>query len=373
MMNRIKAIALLAPLSFYYLTVNAQKASPEDSVKELEKVQMQEYFKKRPLVLPQADLSFLAGYQNQIYKRRLDSLQKTVPLTYNQHVQNYIDLYISKYKKQIGKVVGLSKYYFPIFEKALKEMGIPDEIKFITVLESSLNPHAVSHAGAKGLWQFMSGTAKSYGLQMNQYVDERKDPVQASYAAATYFKDTYKQFGDWLLAIAAYNCGTSIVLKAIQRSGGIADFWRIRPYLPKQTQNYVPAYIATNYMMNYYKKYGITPSMVNFNMATEIIWVNKVVSLAGFAKAAHIDIGTLSALNPSYNKQIIHGSSADPKPLVTPLLSKQVYSSIYDVLNPSETYPQNHHHHVTKTRTQHTHSSSKHTLKRKTRHNHFHR
>lgn len=335
-MNRVKRVFLLIGVLFNCFGGKAQQIIPNSSITESEKTQMEEFFKKRPLVLPQADLGFLSGYQNPVYKRRLDSLQKIVPMTYNRHVQGYIDLYSSKYKQRISKVVGLSKYYFPIFEKALKDIGIPDEIKFLTVLESSLDPHAVSQSGAKGLWQFMSGTAKSYGLKVNQYVDERKDPVQASYAAATYLKDTYKQFGDWLLAIAAYNCGASIVTKAIEKAGGIADFWHIRPYLPKQTQNYVPAFIATNYMMSYYKKYDIMPMPIVFNTATEAIQVNRVVSLARFAKAAQVDLNTLIVLNPAHNRQTIYASTTNPQTLVSPVLSKQVYDAVYEVLNTSE-------------------------------------
>lgn len=278
--------------------------------------------------------------QNKVYKRRLDSLQKTIPLTCNKYVQNHIDSYIAtpSRKKQVGKLVGLSKYYFPIFEKALREVGVPDEIKFITIMESALDPHAASYAGAIGLWQFMSATAKGYGLRMDSYVDERKDPIQASYAAATYLKDVYNQFGDWLLALAAYNCGTSVVLKAIEKSGGVADFWHIRPYLPKQTQNYIPAFIATNYVMNYYKKHDIAPLAIGLNKLTEAILVHNVVSLSSIAKAANLDLAVLRTLNPSYKKHIINGSKTQPKLLITPVLSQHVYAPIYDVLNTKMVY-----------------------------------
>ena len=191
------------------------------------------------------------SFQDLIYKRRLDSLEKSVPLNYNEHVQGYINIYLNR-KEQIGKMLGLSKYYFPIFEKALLEAGLPDELKFLTVIESTLNPQAVSRSGAVGPWQFMYTTAKGYGLVMDSYVDERKDPVKASYAAAHYFVDAYKRIGDWLLTIAAFNCGTGAVTRAIERSGGIPDFWKVRSFLPKETQNYVPAFIATVYAMNYY-------------------------------------------------------------------------------------------------------------------------
>ena len=276
----------------------------------------------------------LHSYQNLVYKRRLDSLELSVPLTYNEHVQNYIDIYVFKRKEQIGKMLGLSKYYFPIFERSLREVGIPDEIKFLTVIESALNPHAVSRSGAVGPWQFMYTTAKGYGLVMDGYVDERKDPVQASRAAAVYLKDAYNRLGDWLLAIAAFNCGTGAVTRAIARSGGEADFWKVRPFLPRETQNYVPAFIATVYAMNYYQKHDITPREAGFSVFTDVIDVNRLVSFASIAKAADIDLDELRALNPSYKKQIVNGTPHSPKRLVIPAVGKQLYASLYDVLNP---------------------------------------
>lgn len=283
-------------------------------------------FKSTSLEIP--SLSF----QSLVYKRRLDSLQKSVTLDYNEHVQSYINIYLDR-KEQIGKMLGLSKYYFPIFEKALKEAGLPDELKFLTVIESALNPHAVSKSGAVGPWQFMYTTAKGYGLVMDNYVDERKDPVKASYAAAHYFLDAYKRIGDWLLTIAAFNCGTGAVTRAIQRSGGVADFWKVRPYLPKETQNYVPAFIATVYAMNNYQNHNISLRPAEFNILTDVIPVNKTISISNIANAADLDLKELLLLNPSYKKQIVNGSSEFPKSLVIPGIKKEMYASLYDVLN----------------------------------------
>ncbi|MBC7744916.1 MAG: transglycosylase SLT domain-containing protein [Flavobacterium sp.] len=278
----------------------------------------------------------LLSYQNLVYKQRLDSLESSVKLSYNEHVQDYIDLYVFKRKTQIGKMIGLSDYYFPIFEKSLREVGIPDELKYISIVESALNPQAVSRSGAVGPWQFMYTTAKGYGLKMDNYVDERKDPVQASYAAALYLKDAYNRLGDWLLAIAAYNCGAGAVSRAITRSGGEADFWKVRPYLPRETQNYVPAFIATVYAMKYYQKHDIIAEDPGFNILTEIIDVNRVISLSNIARAANVDLSELLLLNPSYKKKIINGSPAYPKQLVIPVVEKQVYTMLYDVLNGTE-------------------------------------
>ena len=275
------------------------------------------------------------SFQDLVYKQRLDSLEKSVPLNYNEHVQRYIDIYLNR-KEQIGKMLGLSKYYFPIFEKALVEAGLPDEIKFITVIESALNPHAVSRSGAVGPWQFMYTTAKGYGLVMDAYVDERKDPVKASYAAAHYFVDAYKRIGDWLLTIAAFNCGTGAVTRAIERSGGVPDFWKVRSFLPKETQNYVPAFIATVYVMNYYQNHGIELKPASFDIFTDVIQVNRKISINRVAKAADLDPKELLVLNPSYKKQIVNGSAQFPKSLVIPRVENSVYASLYDVLNGGE-------------------------------------
>src|SRR6202007_2143582 len=173
------------------------------------------------------------------------------------YVQAEIDNYLSQ-KSDVGRELGLAKYYFPIYEKAFREAGIPDEIKYLSIVESQLNPVATSRAGATGLWQFLGSTARIYGLKMDNYVDERRDPIQSSYAAAAYLKDAYQEFGDWLLAIASYNCGKSNVIRAIEKAGA-NDFWSIRQYLPVETRGYVPAYIAITYVMNYYKQHNLIP------------------------------------------------------------------------------------------------------------------
>lgn len=276
----------------------------------------------------------ILSYQNLIFKKRLDSLQRNISLSYNEHVQKYIDTYISR-KDQIGRMLGLSEYYFPIFERALKEVGIPDELKFLTVVESSLNPQAVSRSGAVGPWQFMSETAKDYGLKMDTYTDERKDPVKASYAAAQYLMDAYKRTGDWLLTIAAFNCGTGAVTRAIEKSGGIADFWRVRPFLPLETQNYVPAYIATIYAMTFHKDHQISVKPAGFNILTDVIPVNKRISINSVAEAAGLELKELLILNPAYKKQIINGSESAPAPLVIPTVSNSAYASLYDLFNNS--------------------------------------
>jgi membrane-bound lytic murein transglycosylase D len=268
---------------------------------------------------------------NYVYKNRLDSIQKTVPLTYNQHVQDYIDIYSGR-KDMMGKMLGLSDYYFPIFAKALKTFNIPEEIKYLPIIESSMNPYAVSRVGATGLWQFMFATAKGYGLNMDNFVDERKDPVQASYAAAAYFKDAYEELGDWLLAIAAYNCGMGNVKRAMEKSNSM-DFWELRRYLPKETRNYVPAFIAAVYVMNCPDKHQIQRASSPFEKYTDTIQVNHFVSIPALAEALDMDLNVLCSLNPSYKKKIVNGTETSPKRLVIPRISLEDFTRIYEILN----------------------------------------
>jgi membrane-bound lytic murein transglycosylase D len=276
-----------------------------------------------------ADVQFFN--QNYIYKLRLDSIQKTVPLSYNEYVQHYIDIY-SKRKDMMGKMLGLSNYYFPIFEKALSAYQIPAEIKYLPIIESSMNPHAVSRVGATGMWQFMFGTAKAYSLNMDNFVDERKDPIQASYAAAAYFRDAYEELGDWLLAIAAYNCGKGNVTRAIDKAGS-RDFWTIRPFLPKETRNYVPAFIAAVYVMNYAKTHDIAFKESAINFKTDTIQVNHFISLTDVAKAINYEDEMIYGLNPSYKKKIVNGTVDSPKRLILPRVAHLNYAKLYDILN----------------------------------------
>ncbi|MBW4888691.1 LysM peptidoglycan-binding domain-containing protein [Mucilaginibacter sp. HMF5004] len=282
-------------------------------------------------------VTVVSGFQDPLSKRRLDSIKKEIPLDYNEYVQTYIDLYTRR-KDEMGRIIGLSKYYFPIYEKSFHDAGVPEEIKYLSVVESSLDPNAVSRVGATGPWQFMFATAKLYGLSMDNYIDERKDPIQASYAAAAYIKDAYLDFGDWLVAIASYNCGKGNITRAIQLAGA-SDFWSIRPYLPAETRNYVPAYIAMSYVMNYYGRHGIMPRSCDLSAKTDTIMVNKFVSLAGISTALKIDMSQLNMLNPQYKKHIINGSAAAPKRLVIPQIRKEDFAVLYNVLNDSAIAP----------------------------------
>ncbi len=288
----------------------------------------------KPSLLPDS-LSEFSASNHQVHLEKnagSDSVQQVVPKSFNLAVTQYIEA-LTKRKEQVGKMLGLSNYYFPVYEKVFKEFGLPEELKFLSVVESALNPNAVSRVGATGPWQFMFGTAKAYGLTINKDVDERKDPVQASKAAAAYLKDAFAQFDDWLLAIASYNCGKGAVARAIVKAGGKADFWAISPYLPAETRNYVPKFIATAYIMSNYQNYGISPLSPGFNTLTDVFDVVKPVSLAAVARATGIDLQELILLNPSYKKLMVKGSPTAPKSVVIPTQNQPDYAALYQVLN----------------------------------------
>ncbi|SEM06693.1 membrane-bound lytic murein transglycosylase D [bacterium A37T11] len=262
-------------------------------------------------------------------------MQKQVPMSYNEHVQNYIDTYTSEKRRHyLSRMLGLSSYYFPIYERVFSETGLPEEIKYLSIVESALDPNAVSRVGATGPWQFMFATARLFGLSIDNYIDERKDPVAASYAASAYLKDAFNEYGDWLLAIASYNCGKGNVNRAIQRSGkSTPSFWDIMPYLPRETRNYVPAYLALTYVLTNHDQWGITPETGNMILQTETIQIDKPISLQIIAKALSVDIRALQLLNPAYKKEVINGSYESPKRLVVPQVDKSAYTNLYAALN----------------------------------------
>jgi membrane-bound lytic murein transglycosylase D len=223
------------------------------------------------------------------------------PLVYNHHVKNYIDLYTKKRVVLINRVLGRSAYYFPLIDKIFAKHGVPLELKYLAVIESALDPRAQSPAGAKGLWQFMYSTAKMKGLEINSYIDERADPIKSTEAAAKYLKELYRIFGDWHLVLAAYNSGPGNVAKAIQRSGGIRDYWALRPYLPKTTSGYVPGFIALVYVMEYAQDLQLTATEPPFRYdQLDTVDIKKGVSFAVLSKTLEVDEEILADLNPAY-------------------------------------------------------------------------
>ena len=248
-------------------------------------------------------------FSDSVYIHRLQSLPSVIDMTYNDKVKAFIELYVNKKRKNVKVMLGLSQYYFPIFEEILDQQGVPQELKYLTIIESALNPRAVSSVGASGLWQFMYTTGKIYDLQVNSLVDERRDPIKASYAAAKYLKDLYGIYKDWTLALAAYNCGPGNVNKAIKRSKGKTNFWEIYDYLPAETRSYVPAFIAANYMMNYYKEHNLFPQKIDFPTLTDTVMVDADMNFKEISEALNVPVQQLRDMNPQYKNDIIPGNS----------------------------------------------------------------
>ena len=268
-------------------------------------------------------------YSKEDYIGRLMRLPNVMEMVYNDVVQKFIDRYSGRLRHSISYMLGASNFYIPIFEEALEAYQLPLELKYLPIIESALNPNAISRAGAGGLWQFMIGTGKQYGLQVNSLVDERRDPVKSSYAAARYLSDLYKIFGDWNLVIAAYNCGPENINKAIRRSNGEKDYWQIYPYLPKETRGYVPAFIAANYIMTYYSLHNICPMSTRLPAKTDTVMVNKNVHLQQVAEVVGINIDLLRSLNPMYRRDIIPGAT-EPYALRLPLTEVGKFIDLQD-------------------------------------------
>ena len=247
--------------------------------------------------------------EKEVFIERLKRIPSIIEMPYNEVVQKFIDRYSGRLRHSVSYMLGASNFYMPIFEEALETYGLPLELKYLPVIESALNPKAVSRVGATGLWQFMLATGKRYGLEVNSLVDERRDPIKASYAAANYLSDLYKVFGDWNLVIAAYNCGPDQINKAIHRSKGSKDYWQIYPYLPKETRGYVPAFIAANYIMTYYCEHNICPMTTRLPAKTDTIMVGRNVHLEQIASVCNIDIEQLRTLNPAYRRDIVPGAT----------------------------------------------------------------
>lgn len=252
-------------------------------------------------------LHFTSNIPDSIYIKRLESINSYITLPYNETVRNFIILYSEKMPSKMATMLALAKYYFPIFEETLNAYEMPLELKYMAVIESALNPTAVSRARAKGMWQFIYQTGKSYGLKITSYVDERFDPIQAADAAARYMKDAYDIFGDWTLAISAYNCGFGNVNKAIRRAGGKRDFWSIYPYLPRETRGYMPAFVGAMYAFNFYKEHGIVPAQSPLPPHVDTFYIRKNLHFKQITDVVGIPSEDLHNLNPQYLKEIIPG------------------------------------------------------------------
>ncbi len=278
-------------------------------------------------------------FPREVYLDRLRRLPNLIEMPYNEVVQDYIDQYTGRLRRSVSFMLGVQNFYVPLFEEALEAEGVPLELKYLPVVESAFDPMATSRVGAAGLWQFMVPTAKHYGLTVNSLLDERRDPIKSSQAAAKYLKDLYNSFGDWTLAIAAYNCGRNNVLKAIKRAGGARDYWAIYPYLPRETRGYVPAFIAANYVMNYYCDHKIPPMKTIAPAETDTVTVSRNLYLAQVAAACNLDVETVEAMNPQYRAGVVPGNS-QPCALRLPVQAidrfLQLGDSIYHVAPAAE-------------------------------------
>lgn len=241
------------------------------------------------------------------YINRLRKIPSFIELTYNDIVKSYIQVYTVKKRDKLEYMLGMKEYYFPIFEQILDSYQLPEELKYLAVIESALNPRATSRVGATGMWQFMYGTGKMYNLNVNTYIDERRDPIAATHAAARFLKDLYRIYGDWTLVIAAYNCGPGNVNKAIRRSGGKKNYWDIYYNLPRETRGYVPAFIAATYAINFYKDHNLTPRFIEVPQVSDTIMINQNVHLQQISNVLNIPIQQLRDYNPQYKLDVIPG------------------------------------------------------------------
>lgn len=249
-----------------------------------------------------------------VYISRLAAINSPIPFIFNDQVKSYIKLYTQRRREQVENMLGLSDYYFPLFEAALDAKNMPLELKYLPIIESALNPQAVSRAGASGIWQFMYYTGKRYGLEINSYIDERRDPVKASYAAVDFLSDLYNIYRDWTLVIAAYNCGPGNVNKAIRRSGGKRDFWGIYYYLPRETRGYVPAFIAAAYTMTYAREHEFMTRPSFLPVATDTIMISKPLHFNQISEVMQIPVELIRELNPQYRRDVVP-SKDKPYPL----------------------------------------------------------
>ena len=264
---------------------------------------------------------FVPQFNDSVYASRIAELgrRSQFKLVYNEHVKGFIRVYAVDKRKMVAKVLGLTKIYFPFIDEKLREYNIPQEMKYLVIVESALNPTAVSHAGARGLWQFMGGTGRMYGLQSSSFVEDRYDPEKATVAACEHLQDLYRTFGDWFLVLAAYNSGAGNVRKAIRASGGAHDYWEIWPYLPQETRGYVPAFIAVTYVMNYYREHNIKPLEPGYLYTdTERVPVKNALTFDQLQETIGVPVEDLRFLNPQYKVGLIPSPASDPNMLRLP-------------------------------------------------------
>lgn len=309
---------------------------------------------ENPFMLSEADsASIYADRPDSFYIERLKKIPSVISLTYNNIVKKYIEVYTIKKRDKLEEILSLKDYYFPMFEEVLDKYDMPLELKYLAVIESALNPRAVSRCGATGLWQFMYGTGRLYKMNINSFVDERRDPLTETNAAARYLKDMYAIYNDWILVIAAYNCGPGNVNRAIRRSGGKTNYWDIYYYLPKETRGYVPAYIAATYAINFYKDHSLTPKPLEMLPYSDTVMVKENIHLEQIADVLKLPIEMVRDLNPQYRRDVIPGKFSTcslrlPAPYSTKFVdmqdsiirykNAQFFAGDFKVINPLSKY-----------------------------------
>ena len=276
--------------------------------------------------------SVINEFPDSVYVERLGKINSVISLPYNPIIRNHIHVYTKTKVEVLQAILGLSDYYFPMIEDIFDSYGLPVELKYMAVIESALNPNAVSRVGATGMWQFMFSTGRMYGLTVNSIIDERRDPVKATHAAARYLKDMYDVFHDWVLVIAAYNCGPGNVSKAIRRSGNRKDYWEIYYRLPRETRGYIPQFIAATYSLNNYMNHNIQPLPITIPLTTDTIMVNQDIHFSQISEVLNIPYGEIRALNPQYRTGLIPGKSK-PQPLTLPMTFVGDYISLSDSIS----------------------------------------
>lgn len=291
-------------------------------------------------------------YADSVYAQRLKTIPALISLHYNQHVRKYIEYYTVRRREVLSRLIAQAEHYFPLFEPVLDKYNLPLELKYLPVIESALNPNAVSRAGATGLWQFMYSTGKLYGLKVSSYVDERRDPLRATEAAARLMANLYQRYGDWLLVLAAYNCGPGNVNRAIKKAGGKEDFWLIYDYLPRETRNYVPLYVAAVYALNFYEKHNVCPAENTLPRA-DTVSVKKTLKFSQIAEVIDMPVEQIALLNPQFKRRIVPANSKKSYVLRLPpskvLDFIALEDSIYNT-NPKKKQKKQHYAHKAKTK-----------------------
>jgi len=292
------------------------------------------YVKMAYSKLETGSISDTGSYQvpDSVYIDRLSRINSIIRLPYNSIIRNHIQVYTIRQRQKFEAVLGLMDYYFPMIENIFDSYGLPAEFKYLAIIESALNPNAVNrHSGATGMWQFMYSTGRQYGLTINSVIDERRDPVKSTHAAARFIRDLYNIYNDWVLVIAAYDCGPGNVNKAIRRSGNKKDYWDIYYRLPRETRGYIPQYVAAAYGVNYYAEHNLEPLPVNIPISTDTIMVNKDIHLTQIAKVMDLSIEELRALNPQYKTGLVPGSSK-PMALILPMNHISDFIDLHDTI-----------------------------------------